>query len=89
MVWLVEKKVIYHTIDTGFELVKIPISVKFEFEVKKGVFVPDTLSKEILYNDKILEKHYPNLNRYSLKKAIEDTVENKIMEYLEMNGLLS
>ena len=73
----------------GFELVKIPIRVKFEFEVKKGVFVPDTLSKEILYNDKILEKQYPNLNRYRLKKAIEDTVENKIMDHLKMNGLLS
>jgi hypothetical protein len=89
MVWLVEKKVIYHTIDMGFELVEIPVRVKFEFEVKEGVFVPDTLSKEILYNEKILEKRYPNLNRYSLKKSIEDTVENKIMEYLKMNGLLT
>ena len=34
MVWLVEKKVIYHTIDMGFELVEIPVGVKFEFEVK-------------------------------------------------------
>ena len=89
MVWLVEKKVIYHTIDMGFELVEIPVRVKFEFEVKEGFFVPDTLSKEILYNEKILEKRYPNLNRYSLKKSIEDTVENKIMEYLKMNGLLT
>jgi len=89
MVWLAEKKVIYHTIDMGFELVEIPVRVKFEFEVKEGVFVPDTLSKEILYNEKILEKRYPNLNRYSLKKSIEDTVENKIMEYLKMNGLLT
>ena len=89
MVWLAEKKVIYHTIDMGFELVEIPVRVKFEFKVKEGAFVPDTLSKEILYNEKILEKRYPNLNRYSLKKSIEDTVENKIMEYLKMNGLLT
>jgi hypothetical protein len=89
VVWLVEKKIFYHSINMGFEWVEIPIRVKFEFEVKESAFVPDTLSKEILYNDKILEKRYPNLNRHNLKKAIENTVENKIMEYLKMNGLLS
>ena len=43
MVWLVEKKVVYHLLDLGFKRIEIPIRVKFEFEVKEGVFVPDSL----------------------------------------------
>ena len=55
MVWIVEKKVVYHLMDVGFERVKIPIRVKFEYEVKGGVFVSDSLSTHTLYNKKALE----------------------------------
>lgn len=34
MIWLTEKKVIYHVFDLGFESVEIPVRVKFEVEVK-------------------------------------------------------
>jgi hypothetical protein len=61
MVWLVEKKIFYHLFDLGFEGVEIPIRVKFEFEVREGALVPDSLSKNVhLYNRSALEKHYPN-----------------------------
>jgi hypothetical protein len=50
MVWLVEKKIFRHILDVGFERVEIPIRVKFEFEAVEGAIVPDTLTKEILYN---------------------------------------
>jgi hypothetical protein len=50
MVWVVEKKVFYHILDMGFESVGIPIRVKFEFEVKDGSFVPNSLTSESLYN---------------------------------------
>ena len=50
MVWLVEKKILYHVFDLGFEGVEIPIRVGFEFEVKEGALVPDSLCKNILYN---------------------------------------
>ena len=54
MVWMVEKKIVQHVLDMGFERVEIPVRVKFEFEVKEGVFVPDTISKETLYNHKAM-----------------------------------
>ena len=50
--------------------------------------VPDTLSKEILYNQSAVEKHFPKLRLDSLHKAIEQRVENEIMEYLGDCGLL-
>ena len=60
MVWLVEKKIFHHQFDLGFEGVAIPIRVKFEFEVRDGALVPDSLSKNVLYNQSALEKRYPN-----------------------------
>ena len=89
MVWLVEKKIFRHILDMGFERVEIPVRVKFEFEVVEGTFVPDTLTKEILYNKDAILKHYPKLKRSSLERTIEEMVEGEIMKYLRQCGLLS
>jgi hypothetical protein len=69
--------------------VDIPVRVKFEFEVIEGSFVPDTLSKKILYNKNAIEKHYPKIELSSLDRAIGEMVEDEIMEYLRQCGLLS
>jgi hypothetical protein len=61
MVWVVEKMVIYHILDLGFESVGIPVRVKFEFEVQNGSFVPESLSTASLYNQQAVEKQYPHL----------------------------
>lgn len=82
MVWLLEKKIFNHILDMGFERVEIPVRVKFEFEVIEGSFVPDSLTKEILYNYYAIKKRYPKIKRSSLDRAIEELVEDKIMEYL-------
>jgi len=86
MVWLLEKKVIRHFVDLGFERVEIPIRVKFEFEVRDGVLIADTLSFQTLYNKKALQKRYPHLNLTSLENAIETTVNEKILEHIKECG---
>lgn len=88
MIWLVEKKIFRHILDMGFERVQIPVRVKFEFEVVEGSFVPDTLTKEILYNQGTILKHYPKTKLSSLDSAIQEMVEDKIMEYIRQCGLL-
>ena len=87
MVWLVEKKIFRHILDMGFERVEIPVRVKFEFEVVEGSFVPDTLTKEILYNQDAILKHYPKVKLSSLDGAIEEMVEDEIMEYIRQCGI--
>jgi hypothetical protein len=89
MIWLVEKKIFHHILDMGFERVQFPVRVKFEFEVLEGSFVPDTLTKEILYNQDAILKHYPKTKLSSLESAIEEMVENKILEFIRQCGLLS
>ena len=88
MVWVVEKKIMHYELDMGFERVDIPVRVKFEFEVREGAFVPDTLTKEILYNKNAIEKHYPKIELSSLDRGIGEMVEDEIMEYLRQCGLL-
>jgi len=88
MVWLIDKKVIYHFINLGFERVTVPIRVKFEVEVKEGAFVLDSLSTDILYNRKALEKSYPKLKIASLEQSIQKTVDEEIQTYLKECGLL-
>ena len=88
MVWVAEKKILHHELNMGFERVDIPVRVKFEFEVIEGSFVPDTLTKEILYNKNAIEKHYPKIELSSLDRGIGEMVEDEIMEYLRQCGLL-
>ena len=85
---VLEKKIIRHRVDLGFESVEIPIRVKFEFEVRDGSFVPNTLSFQTLYNKKVLQNRYPQLDLASLENAIETTVNNFILEYMKECGFL-
>jgi hypothetical protein len=89
MVWLIEKKVVYHHLDLGFETVEIPVRVKFEFEIKQGVLVPDTLSTRTLYNRKALEKQYPGADILSVEASIQATVRKEIRQYMQEGGFLS
>ena len=88
MVWIVEKKVVHHMFGLGFERVKIPVRVKFEFEVKEGAFLPESLSIQTVYNRTALEKRYPNLNLASLENSIDNTVRKEITAYLRDCGFL-
>lgn len=88
MIWVVEKKVFRLVFDLGFESVKIPVRVKFEFEVKEGNLVPDTLTKSVLYNKLLLERRYPNLDQTSFQRSIERKVESEIQKYFQEHGFI-
>ena len=89
MVWVVEKKVFYHILDMGFESVGIPVRVKFEFDVKEGKFVSDSLSVESLYNQQAVVNRYPGVKKDLLKKEIQKTVQREIQSYLQNCGYIA
>ncbi|MGD2188215.1 MAG: hypothetical protein PVI71_18950 [Desulfobacterales bacterium] len=89
MVWVVEKKVFYHILDMGFESVGIPVRVKFEFDVKDGNFIPDSLSVESLYNQQAVVNRYPGVKKDSLERQIQKTVQREIRNYLQNCGYIS
>ena len=83
MVWVVEKKVFYHILDMGFESVGIPVRVKFEFDVKDGKLVSDSLSFESLYNQQAVVNRYPGVKKDLLEIEIQKTVQREIQNYLQ------
>jgi hypothetical protein len=72
----------------GFERVRIPVRVKFEFEVKEGSLVSDSLSFETLFNRQALEKRYPLAKLELLAYEVEKTVKRNIFGYLNDCGYL-
>ena len=86
--WLVEKKIFYHWLIMGFERVRIPVRVKFEFEVKEGSLVTNSLSFETLFNRQALEKRYPLAKLDLLADEVEKTVKRNIFGYLNDCGYL-
>jgi hypothetical protein len=88
MVWIVEKKVFHHVFGLGFERVTIPVRVTFEFEVKEGAFIPESLSRRTVYNRTALEKRYPKVSLASLENSIANTVSREIITYLRNCGFL-
>lgn len=89
MVWVVEKKVFYHLLDMGFESVGIPVRVKFEFDVKDGQLISNSLSFESLYNQQAVVNRYPGVKRDLLEKEIQKTVQCEIRKYLQNCGYIS
>ena len=89
MVWVVEKKVFYHLLDMGFESVGIPVRVKFEFDVKDGQLISNSLSFESLYNQQAVVNRYPGVKKNLLEKEIQKTVQREIHNYLQSCGYIS
>jgi hypothetical protein len=88
MVWVVEKKIFYHILDMGFESVGIPVRVKFEFDVREGNVVSDSLSVESLYNHQAVVKRYPGVRMDSLDREIQKTIRREICNYLQNCGYI-
>ena len=88
MIWMVGKKVFHLDYNFGFESVRIPVRVKFEFGVKNGILVHDSFTRSILYNKQLLEKRYPEFDQTSLHKSIEKKVDNELQQHLHICGFL-
>ena len=89
MVWVVEKQVFYHILDMGFESVGIPVRVKFEFDVRDGNFVPNSLAVESLFNQHAVVRRYPGVKTDLLEKEIQKTVQREIHKYLKNCGYIN
>lgn len=89
MVWLVEKKVFHYILDLGFEGLAIPIRAKFEFEVRQGAYIPQSLSFEHVFNRKAVLNRYPNVKIEKFEEDISNLVKLRIHEYLIASGYLN
>ena len=88
MVWAAEQMVVHVRADCGVECARVPVRVKFEYEVQDGLLTPDTLSFDLLYNRYFLEERYPQLDLSAVELAIRETVQSAILSHLRELGLM-
>ena len=86
---MVEKKIFHHVLDLGFESVRIPVRVTFEFNLQNRTLVADSLSYQLLYNRQVLENRYPQLKAEDLDRKIQKTVKRKVYMYLKDCGYVA
>ncbi len=82
MIWVVERLIVYHFLDMGFEILKIPIRVEVDYGLDGSTIT--SLSKKTLYNLPYLTKQCPKLNQDKLRAAIEQTVEKGLSDHFKL-----
>ena len=86
MLWVVDKKVIRHTIDAGTALVEVPIRIRFEYCLRDERFVEGTVKRDFLFNRPELVRRFPRLEPAVLDADIERAVDRTIVEHLKFAG---
>lgn len=86
MLWVVDKKVIRHTIDAGTALVEVPIRIRFEYCLRDERFVEGSVKRDFLYNRPELLRRFARLEPRVLDADIERVVDRTIVEHLKFAG---
>ena len=89
VLWVVDRKVVKHTVRAGATLVEVPIRIRFEFGLREKRFVAGTLSYTFLYNRPELLRRFPRLDAERLEADIERAVERALVEHLKFRGYAS
>ena len=83
MVWVVDKRVVRHLIESENRLFELPVRVEFEYERENGRFVDGTLKTSTLFNEAQVLKTCPDITAEELNKAVADSVERDVMEFIK------
>ena len=86
MLWVVDKKIVKHTVATGEMLVEVPVRVRFEYGLRDERFVAGSMSRRFLYNRGALLRRLPRLDAAALEAEVERAVDRAIVEHLKFNG---
>lgn len=86
MLWVVDKKIVKHTVATGDMLVEVPVRVRFEYGLRDERFVAGSMSRRFLYNRGALLRCLPRADAAALEAEVECAVDRAIVEHLKFNG---
>ena len=86
MLWVVDKKVIKHVIETGSALVEVPVRIRFEFGLTEERFISGSMKRTFVYNRQALVKRFPRPDSDELDAEMEDVVDRSLREHLKFGG---
>lgn len=85
LVWVVDKRIVKHLVESQNRLFELPVRVEFEYERQDGRYVEGTLKTSSLFNEAQVLKRCPEITAEDLNEAVEDSVKRDIMEFIKIN----
>lgn len=83
MIWVVDKRVVTHLVESRSRLFELPVRVEFEYQCDEGRYVEGTLKTSKLFNEKQVLAMCPDIERDDLHAAVEDSVQRDILEFIK------
>ncbi|MCY3859108.1 MAG: hypothetical protein OXG25_09405 [Gammaproteobacteria bacterium] len=84
MIWVVDKRVVTHLVESCNRLFELPVRVEFEYQCDGGQYVEGSLKTKPLFNEAQVLKTCPDISREELNASVEDSVRRDILEYIKM-----
>lgn len=83
MIWVVDKRVVTHLVESCNRLFELPVRVEFEYQSDNGRYVEGTLKTNTLFNEAHVLKTCPDITREELNDSVADSVRRDILEYIK------
>ena len=85
MIWVVDKRIVTHLVESRNRLFELPVRVEFEYQRQDGHYVEGSLKTSTLFNEKHVLETCPDVSREALNVSIADSVQRDILEYIKKN----
>ena len=86
MLWVVDKKVIKHVIESDSALIEVPVRIRFEFGLAEERFISGSMKRTFVYNRPALVRRFPRLDSDAFDAEMEDVVDRALCEHLKFAG---
>lgn len=83
MIWVIDKRVVRHLVESRNRLFELPVRVEFEYQCDNGQYVEGTLKTRKLFNEKQVLVLCPDIERDDLNAAVDDSVQRDILEFIK------
>lgn len=83
MIWVVDKRVVRHLVESSNRLFELPVRVEFEYQCVDGEYVEGTLKTRKLFNEKQVLAMCPDIKRDELNAAVDDSVQRDVLEFIK------
>lgn len=83
MIWVIDKRVVTHLVESCNRLFELPVRVEFEYQSDNGHYVEGSLKTKPLFNEAQVLKTCPDITREELNASVADSVRRDILEYIK------
>jgi hypothetical protein len=87
LIWVVDKKIVRHLIESDGRMADVPVRVSYEYAVEQGSLVEGSLTLKTLYDKATVCRCFSGIDEQELDENVQVTVKRAIDEHLALAGL--